>query len=125
LDGDGDLDLVVNNLNGPCGLYRNDSPVPRLAVRLKGAPPNTDGIGARVRLFGGAVPVQSQEMVCGGRYLSGSQHLIVFAAGRSTAGMTLEVRWRSGRTQTIQEVGANRLYEISENSAVPAVKGSF
>jgi hypothetical protein len=37
LDGDGDLDVVLNNLNAPATLYRNDAPAPRLAVRLRGA----------------------------------------------------------------------------------------
>src|SRR5437899_861500 len=44
LDNDGDLDLVVNNLNGPVFIYRNDCSAPRVAVKLKGAPPNTHGI---------------------------------------------------------------------------------
>src|SRR5206468_5725917 len=70
LDEDGDLDVVVNNLNGAAGIYRNESAAPRVAVRLKGKPPNTRGIGAKVWLYGGAAPVQSQEMICGGRYLS-------------------------------------------------------
>src|SRR5439155_16067233 len=68
LDGDGDLDVVVNNLNGAAGLYRNESHAPRVAVRLKGQAPNTRGIGAKVRVDGGAVPMQSQEMICGGGY---------------------------------------------------------
>src|SRR6266487_2056545 len=46
LDNDGDLDVVVNNLNGPAGIYRNESSAPRVAVRLKGLPSNTRGIGA-------------------------------------------------------------------------------
>src|ERR1043165_7761757 len=41
LDNDGDQDVVVNNLNGPAGVYRNDTVAPRIAVRLRGSPPNT------------------------------------------------------------------------------------
>jgi hypothetical protein len=113
-DGDGDLDFIVNNLNSVCGLYRNNSNAPRVAVQLRGAPPNTDGVGAKITLRGGAVPVQSQETVCGGRYLSGFQSLVVFATGSSQDGMVLEVRWRSGRTDRYENVHANRLYEIAE-----------
>src|SRR5205085_1311007 len=71
LDHDGDLDVVINCLNAPPLLYRNDSAAPRVAVRLRGNAPNVQGIGAKVKLLGGTVPMQSQEMVCGGRYLSG------------------------------------------------------
>ncbi len=120
LDNDGDLDVVVNNLNAAAGLYRNDSPARRVAVRLKGEPPNTRGIGARLILHSTSLPLQSQEMICGGRYLSGDDTLRVFAAGDPTNIMQLEVRWRSGKRSLVDSVEANRLYEIDESAAVLA-----
>jgi hypothetical protein len=117
LDNDGTLDLVANVFNGPLGVYRNDTVAPRVAVRLKGGPPNTQGIGAKVKLLNGAVPLQSQEMTCGGRYLSGGEALLVFAAGKSPSGMTLEVTWRNGRVSRVEGVGANRIYEVEETGA--------
>ena len=66
-DGDGDMDFVVNNLGGVAGMYRNETSAPRVSVRLKGLPPNTQGIGSKIKLLNGAVPVQSQEVICGGR----------------------------------------------------------
>src|SRR5262245_28928057 len=45
LDNDGDLDVVVNNLNGPVGIYRNETAAPRVAVRLRGRSPSTRGVG--------------------------------------------------------------------------------
>ena len=116
-DGDGDMDFVVNNLNGACGVYRNDSIAARVAVRLKGLAPNTQGIGAKIKLFGGAVPMQSQEVVCGGRYLAGSDPLLVFAAGQTKGRMTIEVKWRSGKVSAISDVKPNRIYEIDESLA--------
>src|SRR2546429_102801 len=106
LDGDGDLDFVVNNLNGPAGVYRNESKAPRVAVRLKGIAPNTRGIGAMVSLHGGAVPMQSQEMICGGRYLFGEVAMRVFAAGTLTNEMRIEVKWRKGKRTVVQNVRA-------------------
>jgi len=114
LDGDGDMDVVMNNLNGAAGVYRNEGVAPRLAVRLKGLPPNTRGIGAKIWVYGGAVPMQSQEMICGGRYLSCDEALRVFAAGSLTNRMRIEVRWRSGKRSVVLGVQANRIYEIDE-----------
>jgi hypothetical protein len=114
LDGDGDLDLIVNNLGSAAGIYRNESSAPRVAVRLKGAAPNTQAIGARIKLLGATVPLQSQEVVSGGRYMAGSDTEVVFAPGKVVAGMTLEVLWRNGRRSVIQGVKTNRRYEIDE-----------
>src|SRR2546426_5772153 len=117
LDGDGDLDLIVNNLGSAAGIYRNESSAPRVAVRLKGLPPNTQGIGAKIKLLGATVPMQSQEVISGGRYMAGSDTLAVFAAGQIAEAMTIEVRWRKGRRSVVGGVKANRLYEIDETSA--------
>jgi hypothetical protein len=120
LDNDGDLDVVVNCLRAAPLLLRNDSPAPRVAVRLKGRAPNTQGIGARLRVLGGAVPEQTQEVVAGGRYVSSDAPLRVFAAGRATSPLTIEVRWRSGRRTTLSGAKANHLYEIEEPLEAPA-----
>ena len=117
LDNDGDLDVIVNNLHDEAGVYRNEGTNPRVAVRLKGTGANTRGIGSRIWLYGGAVPVQSQEMICGGRYLSCDDALRVFAAGGETNRMRIEVRWRSGKRSAVEGVRANREYEIDETEA--------
>jgi len=122
LDGDGDLDLVINNLGSAAGLYRNEATAARVAVRLRGLPPNIQGIGAKVRLLGGAVSRQSQEVIAGGRYLSGSEPLLVFAAGNATQAMTPEVTWRSGRNSDVTHVAPNRIYELDEPSAAQSPK---
>lgn len=119
LDNDGDLDVVINNLNDPAALYRNDTAAPRVAVRLKGRAPNSSGVGARITLAGGAVATQSQEIVTGGHYLSSDDTERVFAAGNSTNSMRLEVRWRNGSRSVVQDVQANCLYELDETSSAP------
>src|SRR5207253_9220574 len=115
LDNDGDLDIVINNLNGAAAILRNDSPAPRVAVRLKGRDLNTRGIGAKIKVTGGPVP-QSQEMICGGRYLSSDDTMRVFAAGSATNELRIEVTWRDG-IRSVVAGKANYIYEIDEDGA--------
>ncbi len=114
LDNDGDLDVVVSVLNAPPLIYRNDSVAPRVAVRLKGRGANTRGINARITVRGGAVPEQSQEMICGGRFLSADEAVRTFAAGSPTNKLVIEVRWRSGARTVVSEAKADHVYEIEE-----------
>jgi hypothetical protein len=116
-DDDGDLDLAVNNLNGPAALYRNEAAAPRVAVRLRGRGANSQAVGAQVTLRGGAVPEQRQEVVAGGRYLSGSDPLLTFAAGTNQSALVLEVRWRNGTRREVRSVQPGRLYELQEDPA--------
>ena len=120
LDNDGDLDVIVNNMNGVAGIYRNASSAPRVAVRLKGQPPNTRGIGARIRVTGGAVPLQAQEMQCGGRYLSSDDSMRVFAAGSMTNILAVEVIWRNGNRSRLEGVRPNQLVEMIEPPGKPS-----
>ncbi len=118
LDGDGDLDVVINRLDHPAAVLRNDATAPRIAVRLRGAAPNTFGIGSRVRVLGGAVPHQQREILAGGLYLSSAEPLLSFATGTSQA-VTIQVDWRDGRRTVIEGARPNRLYEIDQASAPP------
>jgi hypothetical protein len=119
LDNDGDLDVILSSLNAPALIYRNDSVAPRVAIRLKGKTPNANGIGAKIEVLGGAVPRQSQQMVCGGRYLSADEPVRAFAAGSLTNRMTIEVTWRNGTRSTVSDVAPNHVYDIDETSAQP------
>ncbi|MFQ5638371.1 MAG: FG-GAP-like repeat-containing protein [bacterium] len=114
-DNDGDLDVIINRLNAPAGVYRNESVAPRLAVRLQGLSPNTRGIGAKIRVWGGPVP-QSKEVISAGAYLSSSDPLAVFAA-HNAKHLNIEVTWRNGNVSTITDAKPNRLYEIYESAA--------
>lgn len=117
LDNDGDMDVVVNNLKSAAGVYQNKGGGNRVAVRLRGVSANRFGIGARLYLHGGAVPEQYQEMICGGRYLSGDEAMRVFAAGDDSHEMSLTVAWPSGKQSTILGIRGNRLYEVFETEA--------
>ena len=115
LDGDGDLDVVVTRYNGPPAIYRTETKAPRVAVRLRGSPPNAAGIGATVIVRAPSLPVQSRQMMPSGYYLSGSDAELAFATGRDST-VTIEVRWPNGRTSTVA-ARPNRLYEIDASRA--------
>ncbi|MFO1496884.1 MAG: VCBS repeat-containing protein [Verrucomicrobiota bacterium] len=119
LDGDGDLDVVINNLNGPARLYRNNSVAPRLAVQLKGTAGNSYGIGARVSVLHGPAP-QSQEMMSAGRYLSSDAPGRTFAASSANEALTIRVDWRRGNSSLLTNLAPNCLYEIDEATAPAA-----
>lgn len=116
LDGDGDLDVVVNRLGAPALILRNDASAARVAVRVRGDAPNTQAVGAVIRLEGGAVPLQVREVAVGGLYMSHSDYLASFAMGKDSA--TIVVVWRDGRRTTIHGVKPNREYEIGREGAV-------
>ena len=82
LDGDGDQDVLVNNLQSGPSLYRNDAGAGRIQVVLRGRAPNTAGVGARISLVSekpSTWPNQSTVIVAGGRYLSSDSFTKTFA----------------------------------------------
>lgn len=116
LDNDGDMDVIINSLDRPAEVYRNDGIKPRIAVRLRGIGLNTSGIGAEIQVRSGGF-VQHQEMISGGRYLSGDQSMRVFAT-RDASKVDLDIRWRSGRRTSLPGASPNHLYEIQEPEGV-------
>lgn len=116
LNNDGALDLIQNRMNKKAAIYRNMSQASRITVRLTGQPPNTYGIGAKIRLEGGPV-TQEQEINGGGDYLSGSEPVAMFAAAKGNANHTIKVTWPDGSQSQIDNVRANRIYEIDQSGA--------
>lgn len=114
LDGDGDWDLVLNILNGPAQIYRNNVTKPRIAVSLEGRKPNTQAIGARVLLRQGSELVQSREVIAGGRYLSGGETRLVFAVHPNPSQIELDISWPDGSTSLVSNILSNTLYRIRQ-----------
>ncbi|MFH5883459.1 FG-GAP-like repeat-containing protein [Halalkalibaculum sp. DA3122] len=120
LDNDGDLDFASNRLNSSAAVFENTSRASRIAVRLRGDAPNVRGIGASVRLIGPAM-TQERQLSAGGDYLSGSTPLAMFAADEE-ADYTIEVTWPDGAFSVVNEVEANRIYEIQKSGATTGRK---
>ena len=123
LDRDGDLDVIVNRLNRTLGVYRNTGTGARVALRLVGRAPNTESIGAAVRVHpasedDAALPAQTQSVIAAGEYLSDSEALLTFAMGDAPTA-DVEIAWPRGDT-TRTQVQAGRVYEIAHPDAQPS-----
>ena len=99
-DNDGDLDVVIMNLNEPPSLLRNDAPPHNhwLKVRLEGTHSNRSAIGSRVVVrYGGKV--QAQEVMSQSSYLSSNDPRLHFGLG-ANAKADVEVRWPDGKSES-------------------------
>jgi hypothetical protein len=113
-DGDGRLDVVVNNFNGRAYYYRNHFPKKNyLAFRLRGTRSNRDAIGAVVRVYRGKEILTRQVQGAGG-YLSQSSRTIHFGLGDRPHIDRVEIHWPSGRRQRIDHPVLNTLNPVTE-----------
>jgi enediyne biosynthesis protein E4 len=119
IDNDGDLDLLVSNNGQDAELLRNDggNRANALVVRLRGRAPNTDAIGARVRVTTGS-GTQLREVKAGSSYLSQNDLRPHFGLGMATRVDRLEVRWPSGRVDAYTDVVANQIVTIEEGKGI-------
>jgi hypothetical protein len=117
-DRDGDLDVVITANNGPARLLRNDGGNRNrwLRVRTVGAASNRDGIGARVAVTGGPIRGQWSTVRTGSSYLSQSELPLTFGLGQVTGPVQVEVRWPSGRTDTVAGVVPNQELVVKEGA---------
>jgi hypothetical protein len=116
LDLDGDLDLVFTENNGPVRVYRNELAKGRwLRIQLVGGASNRDGIGAMVNVTAGG-RTQTRMVRSGSSYLSDSERALVFGLGDAAGAEEVTVRWPSGTTNRLTDVGANQRLTITEAS---------
>jgi enediyne biosynthesis protein E4 len=113
-DGDGRLDIVVNNFNDRPYYFRNKlTPRSYLRLDLKGTRSNRDALGALVRLYAGG-KVMVREVEGAGGYLSCPSKIVHFGLGDLKAVDRIEIRWPSGRGQIIRSPRLNTLLRIDE-----------
>ena len=120
LDNDGDLDVVVNNINDPATVLRNNSVesgrVNYLKIRFNGPAGNTNGVGAEVKLRTANGGVRSRRLVNARGFLSSVSNTLHFGLG-DDASVSLEVTWGDGKSQTLDDVSANQLVELAYTDA--------
>jgi hypothetical protein len=117
-DNDGDLDILIVNMNEPPSLLRNDVSGGNhwLKVLLVGTNSNRSAIGAQVTaVYGGRR--QAQAVMGQSSYLSVNDRRLHFGLGSATAA-DLEIRWPSGATEKVAGVAADQLVVVREGSGV-------
>jgi len=120
LDNDGDLDLVVNNINAPAFIYRNEEDKQSnnhyLEIKLTGAAKNTQGIGAKVMLYNKGQQQYLEQMPSRG-YQSSVTPVLHFGLGKESNIDSLKIIWLSGKAQLLSNVKANQVISLNEKDA--------
>ncbi len=118
-DNDGDMDVLIMNMNEPPSLLRADvrSKGHWLKVKLIGTKSNRTAIGARVRIKAGN-RLQAQQVESQSSYYSVNDLRLHFGLGSAEKAETIEVRWPTGMTEVIRNVAADRLVVIKESSGI-------
>jgi hypothetical protein len=122
-DNDGDVDIVVMNVNEPPSLLRNDAPEQNhwLKVRLIGTKSNRSAIGAKVVVRYGS-KMQAQQLLSQSSYISSNDPRLHFGLGEEKTA-SIDVRWPNGLEESVNSVAANQLVTIREGSGVIALDG--
>jgi hypothetical protein len=118
-DNDGDVDVLVNNLDGPPTLLRNDGGNTNRSILIKcvGTKSNRSGIGTRVKVTTGKRS-QIDEVMSGSSYYSQNDLRLHFGLGDAAQADRVELTWPSGEKQTLQDLPANHLFVIQEAKGI-------
>jgi hypothetical protein len=115
LDNDGNIDVVINNLDGPPSVLRNQGGSRNhwLLIKCVGTRSNRSAIGARVRVVAGE-RTQIGEVMSGSGYYSQNDFRLHFGLGQANQADRIEVAWPSGARQTLRGVKADQVLRIEE-----------
>jgi enediyne biosynthesis protein E4 len=129
LDNDGDLDLIINNENGPAFIYKNNAREINknnyIAVQLKGIGDNTFAIGSKVKIYNGS-SIFYRELVPSRGFQSSMDYKQTIGLGKLTQLDSMVITWPNGTTLKYDHPKVNQLYSISEpaQQMLPVVQPS-
>lgn len=131
LDNDGDLDLVINNINQPSFIYKNNSREQNknnyISLLLKGRDANTFAIGSKIRIYAGHQQFYRELMPSRG-FQSSVDYKQVIGLGQVAKLDSMTITWPNGAVTVFQQPGINQLHTLQQPAAVkqpapaPAVK---
>ncbi|MGH8101753.1 MAG: CRTAC1 family protein, partial [Chthoniobacterales bacterium] len=124
-DNDGDIDVVVNTVNGFPQLMRCDSQVENNWLKIKaiGSKSNRSGIGARLKCVTHPPDEtkphqQTDEVRSGGSYISQNDLRVHFGIGKAEQVELLEIRWPSGAVDALKDVKPNQMIVVKEGEGI-------
>ena len=120
LDNDGDLDLVVNNVNAPLSVFKNKTNEKTknhfLTVKLKGIGKNLNGIGAKVTVYQQGASIVLQQMPNRG-FQSSSDHQMVFGLGEKATIDSVKIIWPDDKMQVLKSQKADQTLTLDYKNA--------
>jgi len=116
LDADGDLDLIVNNIDSPAFIYRNDSQKKYwVQIQVKGPKGNPDAIGAYADLYAGNTH-QYQMLITNKGFFSNSEPILHFGLGNTATIDSIILHWPDGTAEKLEMVAADQRIVWSKGS---------
>ncbi len=113
LDNDGDLDLIVNNVDAAAFIYENKSRGNNyLRFKIEGAAGNKMGLGTKIRIFHGD-HFQYQQHYNSRGYRSSVEPVMHFGLGQDTLVHKVEITWPDGKTTLLKDMEANTVVSIN------------
>ncbi len=119
-DEDGDIDIIVNQLDGPPMLLRNEGGSQAghwISLKLVGTKSNRNAVGAKAKLKVGDMTMVD-EVRSSDSYLSHSDWRLHFGLGAATTVDEIAIQWPSGASETFKNIPANRVVKIVEGKGI-------
>jgi len=119
LDNDGQIDVVVEDLDSSPMILKNEGDKSNrwITLELAAKTGNPLAIGARIKITTGKI-VQIEEIRSGGSYLSQNDLRVHFGLGKATKADSIEIRWNSGKVETLKDVAADKFYAVLEGEGI-------
>ncbi len=116
---DGNMDIVINNLDGSPVILRNHGIPGRhwVSFELAGTKSNRLALNARIKIVAGGM-TQTDEIHSGGSYLSQNDLRIHFGLGSAERIDHVEIRWPSGAIDKIENLAADKFYSVLEGKGI-------
>ena len=120
---DGNVDVVIGDIDGAPMILRNHGVAGRhwVSFELAGTASNRMALNARVKIVAGGM-TQTEEVHSGGSYLSQNDVRVHFGLGAAEKIDSVEIRWPSGKVETLKDLAADRFYAVLEGQGMVAAE---